>query len=47
MQRYGIIMKLNLSTEGKLPEHFWKYVFLIVAVSCGINSDSILLMVGL
>ncbi len=46
MQRYGINMKLNLSTEGKLPDHFWKYVFLIVAVSCGINSDSILLMVG-
>jgi len=39
-------MKFNLTTEGKLPDHFWKYVFLIVAVSCGINSDSILLMVG-
>ena len=37
-------MKLNL--EGKLPDHFWKYIFLIVAVSCGVNSDSILLMVG-
>ena len=39
-------MKLDLSTEGKLPDHFWKYVFLIVAVCCGYNSDSILLMVG-
>jgi hypothetical protein len=39
-------MKLNLTTEGKLPDHFWKYVFLIVALGCGINSDSILLMVG-
>jgi hypothetical protein len=39
-------MKLDLSADGKLPDHFWKYVFLIVAVSCGINSDSILLMVG-
>jgi len=46
MQRYGLNMKFNFTTEGKLPDHFWKYVFLIVAVSCGINSDSILLMVG-
>ena len=46
MQRYGLNMKFLLTTEGKLPDHFWKYVFLIVAVSCGINSDSILLMVG-
>ena len=39
-------MKFDISADGKLPDHFWKYVFLIVAVSCGINSDSILLMVG-
>ena len=39
-------MKLNLSTEGKLPGYFWKIVFLIVACACGINSDSILLIMG-
>jgi hypothetical protein len=39
-------MKLNLSTEGKLPDHFWKIVFMIVACVCGINNDSILLFMG-
>jgi hypothetical protein len=39
-------MKLNLTTEGKLPDHFWKMLFVVVACMCGIKSDSILLMVG-
>jgi hypothetical protein len=39
-------MKLDLSADGKLPEHFWKIVFLIVACVCGINNDSILLLMG-
>lgn len=40
-------MKLDLHTEGKLPEHFWKILLLVVA-SCvgGIHSDSILLLMG-
>jgi len=39
-------MKLNITTDGKLPEHFWKMLFIVVACACGLNSDSILLMVG-
>jgi hypothetical protein len=39
-------MKLSLTTDGKLPDHFWKIFFLIVACVCGINNDSILLMMG-
>lgn len=39
-------MKLNLTTEGKLPAHFWKIVFVIVACALGINKDSILLILG-
>ncbi len=39
-------MKLNLSTEGKVPEHFWKVVLMILALGCGIKSDSILLIMG-
>jgi len=39
-------MKLDITTEGKLPEHFWKIVLLIVACACGINRDSILLIMG-
>ena len=39
-------MKVNLTADGKLPDHFWKIIFMIVAVACGINSDSILLMMG-
>ncbi len=47
MQRYGINMKIDLHTEGKLPEHFWKILFLIVASGvCGMNSNSILLLMG-
>ncbi len=40
-------MRLNLTADGKLPEHFWKILLLVVA-SCvgGIHSDSILLMMG-
>jgi hypothetical protein len=40
-------MKLDLSTEGTLPDHFWKILLLVVA-SCvgGIHSDSILLLMG-
>jgi len=40
-------MKLDFSTEGKLPDHFWKILLLLVA-SCigGIHSDSILLLMG-
>jgi len=40
-------MKVNLTADGKLPEHFWK-ILLIVVASCvgGIHSDSILLLVG-
>jgi hypothetical protein len=40
-------MKVNLTADGKLPEHFWKILLLVVA-SCvgGIHSDSILLMMG-
>jgi hypothetical protein len=40
-------MKINLTTEGKLPDNFWK-ILLIVVASCvgGIHSDSILLMMG-
>ena len=39
-------MKLSLVTDGKLPDHFWKIVFLIVACVFGINNDSILLIMG-
>ena len=40
-------MKVNLTADGKLPDHFWKMLFIVVA-SClgGIHSDSILLMMG-
>jgi hypothetical protein len=40
-------MQVNLTADGKLPEHFWKILLLVVA-SCvgGIHSDSILLMMG-
>ena len=41
-----IYMKLDITTEGKLPDHFWKIVFVIVACACGINKDSILLIMG-
>jgi hypothetical protein len=39
-------MKFDLHTEGKVPDYVWKIVLVILALGCGIKSDSILLMMG-
>jgi hypothetical protein len=39
-------MKLNLTADGKIPDHFWKMMFVVVACVAGLNSDSILLLAG-
>ncbi len=39
-------MKVNLTADGKVPDYVWKIVLVILALGCGIKSDSILLMMG-
>jgi hypothetical protein len=40
-------MKLNLTADGKIPDHFWKILLIAVASGvCGMHSDSILLIMG-